>query len=308
MTEKKYNKSSGRIFLAWAHSKTEPNFGDELSPYILSKITGMNIVHIPVLNNRIHLLILIAKRLLTFKINEGWDFVRLFCGKKFYIFLGSIIQFYKLNGGIVWGAGLIDDNYTTGKHIYYAVRGPKTKALLEKNGNRVPEVFGDPALFLPKIYDKPVAIKSKVGVIPHIIHYDDLLSRQINCQMTVIDLRTQDIERVIDDIRSCELVISSSLHGLIVAHSYGIPALWVELGSSKLMGNNVKFFDYFESIQLSAYNQISIDLYDLDNLKTIEILFENYWNNALPIKGNLDNVFDKFLLGAPPKIKKFIQF
>lgn len=300
------NKYKRRIFLAWAHSKTEPNFGDELGPYILSKITGLDIVHIPVLNNRFHLLLLIAKRLITLRLSEGWDFLLLFFGKKFYIFLGSIIQFYKLNGGIVWGAGLIDEIYTTGKHKYYAVRGPKTKALLEKKGYDVPDVFGDPALILSRIYNKVVEVKNKVGIVPHIIHYDDLLKYEIPKEMAVIDLKTKDIELVIDTIRSCEFIISSSLHGLIVAHAYGIPALWVNLSDAKLMGNNVKFYDYFESLKLPVYDQISIDLDDLSNLDNLESIFKDYRKNAVPEQENLVNLIDKFMNSAPPFIKKFI--
>lgn len=300
------NNYKSRIFLAWAHSKTEPNFGDELGPYIISKITGMDIVHIPVLNNRLHLLMLIGKRFSTLRFREGWDFLLLFFGKKFYIFLGSIIQFYKLNGGVVWGAGLIDDNYTTGKHKYYAVRGPKTKALLEKKGYISPDVYGDPALILSKIYNKAVLVKYRVGIVPHIIHYDEFLKHEVHKDMVVIDLQTNNVELVIDTIRSCDFIISSSLHGLIVAHAYGIPALWVKLSDTKLMGNNVKFHDYFESLQLPIYDQILIDLDDLTNLDNMARLFKDYFINAVPVPENLAIVIDKFINSAPPVIKKFL--
>jgi pyruvyltransferase len=296
-------KTKERIFLGWANSKNEPNFGDELGPYIFAKITGMDIVHIPVLNSRFHLLMLLVKRLITLRLKECWNFTQLLFGKNFYISVGSIIQFYKLNGGIVWGAGLIDDKYTTGRHKYYAVRGPKTRALLEKKGYSVPEVYGDPALILPKIYSKRVEIRNKIGIVPHIIHYEDLKEYKIHSQMKVIDLKTKDIEVVVDEIRGCELIVSSSLHGLIVAHAYGIPALWVRLGNVKLMGNNVKFYDYFESIQLPEYDEISIDLNKLSNLDCLHLLFRDFARHTNPKPQVLTCLIQNMVINAPPMIK-----
>ena len=298
------NNSKKCIFLAWAHSKSEPNFGDELGPYILHEITGMGIVYIPAFNNRLHLLMSIIKRLITLKLTEAYNFSKLFLGKSYYIFLGSIIQFYKLDGGIVYGAGLIDDNYTTGKHKYYAVRGPRTIALLENKGYSVPEVFGDPALILSKIYNKKVVVKNKIGVIPHIIHYDDLLCHTIHDEMVLVDLKTADIELVIDTIRSCDCIVSSSLHGLIVAHSYGIPALWVNLSDKKLMGNNVKFYDYFESVNIPIYDEIPFDLDNLSNLETITGLFNDFGKHSTLNLENLNIVIEKFINNAPPLLKK----
>lgn len=295
-------KSRGSLFLAWAHSENDPNFGDELGPYILSKITGMRMIHIPVLYNRFHLLMLILKRLATFKLIEFYNFVRLFFGKKYYIFLGSILQFYKLNGGIVWGAGLIDTNFTTGIHRYYAVRGPKSRYLLMQKGYKVPQIYGDPALILSRVYDKPVPKSNEIGIIPHIVHYEGLLKVELNSEMTIIDLKTFDIEFVIDEIRSCRYVLSSSLHGLIVAHAYNIPALWVNLGDVELMGNNVKFYDYFESLQIPPYDQIIINKNDFTNLTELTDLFDAYRMSILPDAKVLENVIDEFIRNAPPRI------
>ena len=310
MSKKSLNKveSKSSIFLAWAHSKTEPNFGDELGPYIIKKITGMKIVHIPVLNHRFHLFTLMMKRLVTFKLIELYYFTLLFFGKRYYIFLGSIIQFYKLNGGIVWGAGLIDRKFSTGKHKYYAVRGPKTRDLLIQRGYKVPEVFGDPALILPRIYDVPVQKRFKVGIIPHIVHYDGLIKNELHHEMTIVDLKTADIELVIDSIRSCEYIISSSLHGLIVAHAYNVPALWVNLSEVKLMGDNMKFYDYFESLHIPGYDAISIDHGNLTDLKSVMALFETYQQNCLASTKELENLIDKFIENAPPLIKKEYLF
>jgi hypothetical protein len=47
--------------------------------------------------------------------------------------------------------------------------------------------------------------------------------------------------------------VSSSLHGIIIAHSYGIPAAWIAI--SEIHGSGVsadfKFLDYYSSVGLS---------------------------------------------------------
>ena len=52
---------------------------------------------------------------------------------------------------------------------------------------------------------------------------------------------------VIDQICSCEYIASSSLHGIIIAETYEVPNLWIEL-YGKLLGGHFKFHDFFMSI------------------------------------------------------------
>jgi polysaccharide pyruvyl transferase WcaK-like protein len=68
--------------------------------------------------------------------------------------------------------------------------------------------------------------------------------------INVINLATNSVENVIEEIYSCDTVISSSLHGIIVAHAYNIPAVWVKF-SNNLFGDGIKFYDYFESVGLN---------------------------------------------------------
>ena len=43
----------------------------------------------------------------------------------------------------------------------------------------------------------------------------------------MIDLETGDIEDTLDAITSCNHILSTSLHGLILADAYGIPNAWL---------------------------------------------------------------------------------
>ncbi|MFD1079906.1 polysaccharide pyruvyl transferase family protein, partial [Longispora fulva] len=65
-------------------------------------------------------------------------------------------------------------------------------------------------------------------------------------------LLTLDVEATTKEILECEKVLSTSLHGLIVAHAYGIPAVWVKM-SDKIFGNDIKYADYLESVGLNNY-------------------------------------------------------
>jgi hypothetical protein len=53
---------------------------------------------------------------------------------------------------------------------------------------------------------------------------------------------------VVKAISECKLILSQSLHGLIVADALGIPNVWIE-PSSKMIGGEFKFHDYFSTIE-----------------------------------------------------------
>ena len=105
------------------------------------------------------------------------------------------------------------------------------------------------------------------------------------------------IEEVIDKMLSCERIISTSLHGVIVAHSYKIPALWLKYGD-KLAGDDIKFYDYYESVGI---NYFSAKFFHYKSLDTINELFENYKEEALPKLNNIQNI-QKGLINSCPFI------
>lgn len=91
--------------------------------------------------------------------------------------------------------------------------------------------------------------------MPHVSNYDTVSALMIDGKpirerhdVRVINLRSYDKwTDVIDDIASCDAILSSSLHGLIVAEAYGIPNVWIEFGKP-LIGGHFKFHDFFLSI------------------------------------------------------------
>lgn len=209
--------------------REKENYGDLLSKYLVEKISDkpVKFVH--------------PKKQPWYKRN-----------KTNFLAVGSILH-HADKHSIVWGSGIIDHEQEIAEADFRAVRGPQTRDFLLKLGYSCPEKYGDPALLLPKYYYPEVVKKYKIGIVPHYHDYKKAVEFfQDKPGIKVIDLLTMDVEETTREILSCENIISSSLHGLIVAHAYKIPALWVEF-SDKIFGNGIKYQDYFESLKIPYY-------------------------------------------------------
>ena len=154
--------------------------------------------------------------------------------------IGSIIYASREND-ILWGTGtMIDKDFIAPKGLkVLAVRGPKTRKKIK--GVNVPEIYGDPAILIPDIYKPNKIERHKIGFVPHYV--DQNHPELIKDKRFIIDVK-QDPLKTIDEICSCDMIVSSSLHGIIIAEAYGIDAVWIKL-SDKIIGGRFKFNDYF---------------------------------------------------------------
>jgi pyruvyltransferase len=158
--------------------------------------------------------------------------------------IGSIMH-GALPNDIVWGTGCMSKEmelHCDSTTRILATRGPLTDRLIEKTGAKPTGVHGDPSILLPKFFPMKAEKKYKLGIIPHYIDYEqvELMTRPESKLIRVFDHPLE----VIKQICECEKVISSSLHGIIVAEAYGVPAVWVEF-SDKVYGQGFKFKDYY---------------------------------------------------------------
>lgn len=137
-------------------------------------------------------------------------------------------------------------------------------------------VLCDPGLMMSRLYspDKPVKKTHKVGIIPHYVD-EARIRRKYGSKYHIISMCTSDMERLANDILSCEVILSSSLHGIIFAHSYGIPAYHVQF-TDFFNNGNFKFADYYSSFG----NQVKYKkfVYKDFNLNVDEVL-EFHENN-----------------------------
>jgi FkbM family methyltransferase len=88
--------------------------------------------------------------------------------------IGSSMKYVRPDD-YVWGTGCIDTvNIGDKPKKIYSVRGPLTRDILLKRGWDVPEVYGDPAILFPRVYNPTIEKKYKIGLIPHCVDFFSL--------------------------------------------------------------------------------------------------------------------------------------
>ena len=141
----------------------------------------------------------------------------------------------------IWGSGILNSTITSRVKNRMldirAVRGPLTRIILTDYGCDVPMIYGDPAILLPLIYNPDITKKYDIGVVLH-------LNRgiKVSTEYHQINIVTDDYKAFVNEIKSCKLILSSSLHGIIIAEIYGIPAILLNPKADLL-----KYYDYYYS-------------------------------------------------------------
>lgn len=168
----------------------------------------------------------------------------------------------------IWGAGFIAPR---GEHpnispntqdcflrpiLAHAVRGKLSLERLRESGVDTSQtVLGDPGLLISRIFDfKKIKKEFSVGIIPHYVDQDNpcfktlknLFSRSI--LINILD----PVSDVLKCIQKCDAIISSSLHGLVLADSLRIPNVHV-VASGNLTGGSYKFKDYYSALDLTHF-------------------------------------------------------
>jgi pyruvyltransferase len=115
---------------------------------------------------------------------------------------------------------------------------------LVAQGVECPEVYGDPALLLPRFLPTPHAPRYDVGVVPHYIDKRSAWLEKIahDPRVRILDIEA-GVSEFVEEVNSCAVILSSSLHGLICADAYRIPTVWIAL-SDEIIGGEFKFRDY----------------------------------------------------------------
>ena len=154
----------------------------------------------------------------------------------------------------IFGAGFIKPPILDNEHFYrpikfHILRGELTKNRCEKiTGLNLSEVvLGDPGLLISKIF-QPNSFEKKydVGIILHYADKTEDIGRYIDLKKSnikFIDIQMNPWDFV-NEVVSCKFILSSAMHGLICADSFGIPNKHI-IVSNKLVGGMYKFLDYY---------------------------------------------------------------
>lgn len=224
-------RDTGVVPLTWAAATRQQdylNLGDALSPVMVSLLSGQPCIHQAHDSNGVRMAA-----------------------------VGTIAQNLKHGDVSVWGTGssrylnptsagerelFIPDSST--RYRVYATRGPVGRAILgEENAVGAP-VYGDPVWMLPRFYTPKIEKKWEIGVIVHLSDLTDRaldtlpreayaryhipadLQGSVKMINTLTAVSAASMREKLDEILSCKRLVSTSLHGMVFAESYGIPCLY----------------------------------------------------------------------------------
>lgn len=226
-------EAASALPLSWAAGSDAAgavNIGDALSPLIVSAISGRSVRHAAFDST--------SERIAA---------------------VGTIAHGQR--NGVVhfWGSGLDEKNGANGAYTppartqlhVHAMRGPISAGVLRMHGTPAPEVYGDPVYFLPKILPLEGVEKTyDLGVILHLSelapeavrssphqrarpkpeHLRYVVPRSYRERIRLIDTRAsaslKGFRDKVAEIASCRAILSTSLHGLVIADAYGVPNAW----------------------------------------------------------------------------------
>ena len=200
--------------------------------------------------------------------------------------IGSIITWMTTPKSIIWGSGVIYHNniISSKPQKVLAVRGPLTRKYLLKMGVECPEIYGDPALLFPRYYTPKVSKKYKLGIVPHFRDSKHPFIQKIKNNNDVLIINVRDISpwtKFVDQIFQCENIVSSSLHGLIIADAYHVPNRWVEFDGGEK--KQFAFHDYLESVGKKIDEPLTINV----DTQIDDIILECNW---VPLNIDLDKL------------------
>lgn len=227
---------SGAPIVAWARSPNVLlNWGDALNSVLVHAICGVEPVWAGDIVN-------VARRPIYYVIGSGLGNLRRpFCE--------------------VWGTGFIGYSSSVKRAPYkiHAVRGPLSRRKFLDAGIDCPDVYGDPALLWPRYYSPSGAgRRRRIGIVAHVKDAGLPWLKEISGDddLKVIDI-CGGITDVVDEITACDLVISSSLHGLIVADAYGVASTWVRF-EEESPDRWFKYRDYLASVGRSQEEPVFV--------------------------------------------------
>lgn len=256
-----------------------PNFGDAMNPILLERLLGEKCVF--------------ASKYRADIIGMGSILTPL-CRPR----LDAKIKNLFARPSVVWTSGFIKEvKYKEAfrKNLRFAaLRGKLSLERVEKIiGQKLDIPLGDGGLLFSKLLDKMPEKKYAIGIVPHVVDIENPRIKKLTevlPQSILIDVR-QEPMKVLEQIASCDFIISSAMHGLIAADSLGIPNKWIEV-SDKVVGNGYKFRDYY-----SVFEHYEQQPYRVDNKCGVSLKQIKDWQDEYSLKlSEVENLSQKLYL------------
>lgn len=219
------------IKLYWCRGKgrsdpKQQNFGDYLSPLIVEAVSGKPVEYAPVKHAD-----MIAIGTILGRLEKARRFL---LPRRLHVW-GS-------------GAGKPEERFS-GRHYYHAVRGRLTASQIE--GLRGTPAFGDPGLLAGMLAGPAPDKKYRVGLIPHYVDKaHPFIAEAARWPGSVVIDVFSPIPEILRQIRQCDFVLSSSMHGLIVSDAFGVPNRRLVLSEGII--DEHKFHDYYTAFGIAT--------------------------------------------------------
>jgi len=218
-------KPAGNRPLFWHVGR--PNFGDDINPSFLQRLAGQPV------------------RFANDQTQPHW------------LGVGSILE-SATSASIVIGSGYLKP--TSGplpkQTTVISLRGQLS---LERAGCDGNILLGDPLVLVDRLFDKPIQKKHRTGLVAHVLNISAMKAKY--GRHTHLISPMHEPWKVVEEIASCEQIVSQSLHGLIVADAFDIPNVWIA-PSESMTGGRFKFDDYFSTLdQAKPPLEVTEDLF-----------------------------------------------
>jgi hypothetical protein len=231
-TLRQFVEEYGRVPLSWSGSTSKMsylNFGDALSPVMVVLCGGLPVERIPFKS--------VTPRVAA---------------------VGTIGHGIVGGNAYFWGTG--SSNYRNpsapeaerelyrppeaSEFQFFATRGPVSREILSGAKPPAGAVYGDPVWLLPRFYRPKIEKRWELGVI---LHLSELTDREYDAHPspahrryeipaefrdsvhlinTVTRISSDALKDRLDEILACKRIVSTSLHGMVIAESYDIPCLY----------------------------------------------------------------------------------
>ena len=215
---------------------------------------------------------------------------------------------------IIYGTGFISsNNFQNESYVrnikIKAIRGNVSLQRIKKNGIKTSEkvILADPGILAPILLnltnkkDFNFQKEYDLCVIPHYVDSKNILIKthiHINNSI-IININSNPI-KFIKSLLKCKNILSSGLHGLIIADSLGIPNMRMVV-SNKIKGGDYKYRDYYSaySLELPPYIDLRKEHFSYEYMKKLN-------KNHFISKEIIRNKQCKLLSNFPFQLKKKI--